>query len=104
MSTQNGRLLNWLETHPEGITRLEAMRDLGIMNLWARCAEIEKLGYLLHREDGVEVKDRFGNKCRVTRYKLIGQYKMSEDSMEITTTRFPIGPSPLEGGLMAMEG
>jgi len=68
---QNGRLLAFLEAHPEGITRLEASRDLGVMNLWARIAEIEALEYVIEREDGVSVTDRFGNKCRVTRYRLI---------------------------------
>lgn len=95
--TQNARLLSYLQQHPEGITRLEAMRDLGIMNLWARCAEIEKLGYLLHREDGVEVQDRFGNKCRVTRYKLIGD-PIKEVSRQIYQW------AATEGGLMAREG
>ena len=70
-STQNGRLLNWLETHRDGITRLEAARDLGIMNLWCRVSEIEALGYVIGREDGVEVPDRFGKVCRVTRYTLV---------------------------------
>ena len=68
--TQNARLLNWLETRGP-ITRLEAARDLGIMNLWQRIAELEGLGYVIDHEDQVEVQDRFGNKCRVTRYRLI---------------------------------
>ena len=70
-TTQNGRLLAYLEAHPQGITRLEAARDLGIMNLWCRVSEIEALGYVIGREDGVEVPDRFGKTCRVTRYRLI---------------------------------
>lgn len=69
--SQTARLLSYLEQHPEGITRLEAARDLGIMNLWCRVSEIERLGYIFERQDGVEVPDRFGKTCRVTRYKLL---------------------------------
>ena len=68
--SQPGRLLAYLERHGS-ITRLEAARDLGIMNLWSRVSDLERLGCVIQREDGVRVQDRFGGKCIVTRYTLI---------------------------------
>lgn len=69
MTTQNTDLLNWLEKHDEGITRLEAMRDLGIMNLWARIAELEQRGVCIFHSP-VEVPARNGKTARVVRYTL----------------------------------
>ena len=43
--SQPEALLDWLLNHDSGITRLEAMRDLGIMNLWARIADLERAPY-----------------------------------------------------------
>lgn len=68
--SQPARLLVYLETHGS-ITRLEAARDLGIMNLWSRVSDLERLGCVVQREDGVKVQDRFGKQCAVTRYTLI---------------------------------
>lgn len=69
MATQNTLLLEFLEHHPEGITRLEAMRDLGIMNLWARIAELESAGVnILHTP--CEVPTRSGKVAHVMRYTL----------------------------------
>ena len=68
--SQPARLLNYLERHGS-ITRLEAARELGIMNLWSRVSDLERLGCVVRREDGVKVPDRFGKQCAVTRYTLI---------------------------------
>lgn len=72
MTGQPARLLAYLQAHGS-ITRLEAMQQLGIMNLWSRIADLEKLDYLIDHQDGVEVQDRYGNKCRVTKYVLVSE-------------------------------
>ena len=64
--TQNARLLNFLETHPEGITQLEAFNTLGICRLSERCRELESLDYVLeHRPE------KTSGGARVVRYVLI---------------------------------
>ena len=70
--SQPARLLNYLQQH-KSITRLEAATHLGIMNLWARIADLEELEFVIQHEEQVEVVDRFGKKCRVTRYTLISE-------------------------------
>jgi hypothetical protein len=67
--TQNIALLEFLETHQEGITRLEAMRDLGIMNLWARIAELERLGINITHTPAT-VPTRNSKTAHVMRYTL----------------------------------
>ena len=69
--TQLARLLNHLEQRGP-ITQLEAFNALGVCRLSERVRELESRGYLIEHEDGVEVLDRFGHKCRVTRYRLRG--------------------------------
>ena len=66
---QNARLLSYLEQHGS-ITRLEAQTELGILNLWQRVRELEKLSVCIRHDPQVEVKDRFGQTCHVTRYVL----------------------------------
>lgn len=68
-ASQVARLLAYLERHGS-ITRLEAVRELGIMNLWSRVADLEKLGFVIGREDGVRVPTRDGE-TTVTRYTLV---------------------------------
>lgn len=64
--TQNGRLLNWLETHPGGITQLEAFNTLGICRLSERIREIEALDYIIeHRPE------KTNGGARIVRYKLV---------------------------------
>lgn len=65
--TQNSALRDYLNNHGS-ITRIESFQELGITNLWQRIRELEASGYLIRREDGVEVRDRRGATCRVTRY------------------------------------
>jgi hypothetical protein len=48
--TQNEALLAYLKKH-HFITRWDAAIKLGIMNLWARVAELEKPEYGRHRFD-----------------------------------------------------
>lgn len=70
--TQPDRLLSYLEQHRH-ITRIEAATELGIMNLWARIADIEGSPYCcsIWHEDQVQVINRFRQKCYVTRYHLL---------------------------------
>lgn len=51
------------------ITPMDAVRDLGCMRLAARIAELEALDFPI-RHETVEVRNRFGAKCRVTSYSL----------------------------------
>lgn len=68
--TQNERLIEFLQQHGS-ITRGEAF-GLSIANLWARIAEIEHAPYCcsIWHEDGVVVRNQYGQQCRVTRYYL----------------------------------
>ena len=63
--TQNARILNWLESHDEGITTLEASDNLRICRLSERIREIERLGFLIDHEP-----ERTANGARVIRYRL----------------------------------
>ncbi len=66
--TQTDRVLDYLQQFGS-ITALEALRDLGIMHLSSRITELRKRGYPVER-DMIEVKNRFGEKTRVARYKV----------------------------------
>lgn len=66
MSTQNAKLLSYLERHPEGITTLEAVNNLLILRLSERCRELESLGYVLSH-----TPEKTAGGARVIRYKLI---------------------------------
>jgi len=63
--TQNARLLNWLETHDEGVTQLEAFNSLSCCRLSERVRELERLGYLIEHEP-----ERTVAGARVVRYRL----------------------------------
>lgn len=68
--SQNGRLLNYLEQHPEGITTLEAMERLRILRLSQRVIELEQLGISIeHTPEKTE-------NARVIRYRLKGQLSL----------------------------
>ena len=66
--TQTDRVLDYLKQFGS-ITALEALRDLGIMHLSSRITELRQRGYPVER-DMIEVKNRFGEKTRVARYKV----------------------------------
>lgn len=66
--TQTDRVLDYLRQFGS-ITALEALRDLGIMHLSSRITELRQRGYPVER-DMIEVKNRFGEKTRVARYKV----------------------------------
>ena len=66
--TQNARLLNYLETHPDGITQLEAVHAIGSLRLSERIRELEKLGYIIDH-DWITVPTR-DKPAHVVRYTL----------------------------------
>lgn len=66
--TQTDRVLDYLKQFGS-ITALEALRDLGIMHLSSRITELRRMGYPVQR-DMIEVKNRFGEKTRVARYRV----------------------------------
>lgn len=64
--TQAQRILEYMQTHG-GITQFDAMRDLGVMRLGARIFELKARGHKISSEM-TEVKNRYGEKCRVKKY------------------------------------
>mgnify|MGYP001574898448 CR=1 FL=1 len=64
--TQNARILNWLESHDDGITTLEASDNLRICRLSERIREIERLGFLIEHEP-----ERTSGGARIMRYRLL---------------------------------
>ena len=66
--TQSTRLLEHLKTHGT-INPLEAWQQLGIYRLSATIFILRGLGHLI-KTDFVEVKNQFGETCRVAKYVL----------------------------------
>ena len=66
--TQNERIINYIREFG-GITQLDALRDLGVMRLASRISDLRKHGYNITSEL-VSVKNRYGEKCYIKRYKL----------------------------------
>lgn len=67
-ATQKERLLDYLKRY-KCITALEAIRDLGILNLKGRVYDLRQAEHKIERE-WVYVVNRWGGKTRVARYKL----------------------------------
>lgn len=67
--TQCGRILQYIEQHGS-ITQQEASRELGIMRLASRMTELKKRGHKIETE-WVKVSNRYGETCRVKRYRLM---------------------------------
>lgn len=65
---QHTRIIDYIKKNGS-ITTLDAFRDLGITKLTTRISEMRKKGMLI--EGKVEtVKNRYGDKCHIHRYKL----------------------------------
>lgn len=62
-------VLAYLEDHPEGLTPLEALYEVGTLRLAARIFDLRAAGYVI-RDAMVEVKARNGRTARVKRYWL----------------------------------
>lgn len=68
--TQNEKILKYMSTHKNGITPLQAMDKFGCMRLSGRIHDLREMGYVISSEL-VEVRNRYGEKCRVSRYRLV---------------------------------
>jgi hypothetical protein len=66
--TQNQRILEYLDRYGS-ITQLEALNDIGVMRLASRVSDLRRRGYPIVSEM-VEVKNRYGEKCRIKRYSM----------------------------------
>ena len=69
MSTQKRDIFDYLNRNGS-ITRMEAFSQLGICELSSRIGELEKNGYVFHRERKSD-KARNGRKWTVTQYSLL---------------------------------
>ena len=70
--TQCERLIEYMERHPiDGVTQIDALHELGILRLASRISELRSDGYVIEKEM-ISVKNRFGEKCSVARYRLVG--------------------------------
>ena len=67
--TQNERVRDWLEAG-KTLTSLEAVDFLAITRLAARISDLKKEGMAI-RSTMVDVRNRFGERCSVSEYKLI---------------------------------
>ena len=65
---QNDRIIDYMERFGS-ITQIEALRDLGVLRLASRISDLRSLGVPIESEM-VEVKNRYGEKCHVKRYRL----------------------------------
>ena len=70
--SQNMKILHFMETHKRGITPLQAMDHFGCMRLSGRIHDLREMGYNIS-SDLVEVKNRYGETCRVAQYRLVGK-------------------------------
>ena len=68
--TQQARILEYLRTHTDGLTNVEAISKVGVARLSARIAELTNQGYIFERVR-VETDGTFG-KTHYTRYFLKG--------------------------------
>ncbi len=69
--TQNERILDYIDRFGS-ITQFEALQDLGVMRLASRISDLRSLGYPITSTIEV-VKNRFGEKCHIKRYKMGGE-------------------------------
>ena len=72
--TKVARVLDYLKTHPDGMTSMDAIILFGATRLSDIVFKLKKAGYLIltEMEDGI---DRYGNASRYARYKLIADKK-----------------------------
>lgn len=66
--TQNERIIDYMNRFGS-ITWMEAAMDLGIARLASRISDLRSRGVPIESEM-IEVKNRFGEKCHVKRYRL----------------------------------
>lgn len=66
--TQNERIEKALRKGP--LTRLQAINRFGVLNLWARVAELRQRGLSI-KSERVSVKNRYGERTTVARYRMV---------------------------------
>ena len=66
--SQNERIIDYMNRFGS-ISQYEALRDLSVMRLASRISDLRSLGYPIVSESEA-VKNRFGEKCYVKRYRL----------------------------------
>lgn len=66
--TQKERILEYIDKYGS-ISALEAVRDLGVLQLSARLVEMEKDGIVFHKEQESAL-NRFGERIYYTRYSI----------------------------------
>ena len=66
---QRQRILDYIN-ETGSITALEAVRDLGVLQLSARLVELEKDGIVFHKEQESAL-NRFGERVYYTRYSIV---------------------------------
>ena len=69
--TQNQRIIEYMRKHGS-ITTLEAMDRLGVARLASRICDMKRMGIPIH-STMVETVNRYGEKCRVKRYRLLDE-------------------------------
>jgi len=68
--TQCDRLIEYMTFHPNGITQIEALSNLGILRLASRISELREDGCIIEKEM-IKVTNKFGEKCHVAKYRLV---------------------------------
>lgn len=66
--TQNERIITYMRDFGS-ITQIEAIKDLGVMRLAARIADLRKNGWSIISKTE-SVKNRYGERCHIKRYSL----------------------------------
>ena len=72
--TQCERILDYMK-ECGSITPLEALRDLGVMRLAARIADLKRAGWQIEK-DMANSLNRFGQKIQFARYRLAEEGQM----------------------------
>ena len=70
--TQNDRILDYIAENGS-ITQLEALTELGVMRLASRISDLKRKGYNIVSKT-VTVKNRYGEKCSIKRYRMEGDF------------------------------
>ena len=68
--SQNNKILHHLQDKGT-ITSMEAIQEYGITRLSGRIFDLKEQGYPIAKTM-VNVKNRFGEECRVAKYMLVG--------------------------------
>ena len=96
--TQNQRLL--LALSGRDLTTLEIITQLGIIQVGARICELRQDGWEIQTEMG-DVKNRFGDPCRVARYHLP---LTQQQRLDLEGGMMPVDITPTPGLYVCLNG